>query len=1460
MTSNEKPYFCLKQNHIVMKNIFLFVSSLLWFAGYGVMAQTHPTPQSLPYTQDFSSLTGSSTTYPTGWQGWTIAGSLATTFTTDGTNLTDHNLVGGTNASTAAGVYDMDGKLGLLSTASNMKTACLAINTTGLQDIQVQYVAQTQRQQASARTNVLGLQYRVGNSGNFTTISGSFYNNDLSLGDNTSGTTSLNPQTISVTLPAVCNNQSNVQLRWLIKDSIGTGSRPSFSIDNISITGNPLSGTQVNLSASSSSGSEALTSIITITATADAPVVGDQSVNLTVGGTNITSGDYVLSNTTITILNGQTTGSVTFTIQDDNLREGLETAIVSIQSVSSGLSVGAISSVNIDITDDDDAIVLPALNTASAITTFNELEIAGNSNTTIPRGIYFFEQGSNANVFYRADDGNQNTGDTYSYGSTSANERALGSLTTGSLTPNLLGALLVNNTGTTVNALQVDYVGEQWRKGGNTANDKLVFEISIDATSLNTGTWTAFPVLDFVALQQGGTASALDGNNVANRQIFSEEITGFGAIAPGGTAWIRWRDVDVTGSDDGLAIDDLSITPKFIACSAPTTPATNLIVSNVTGTSADLTWTNGNGTARLVIVRAGSAVTDFPVDGNNYTANSNFGTPAAALGSGYVVYNGTGNTVAVNNLTPGVTYHVAIIEYNCNPGEYLILSPATGNFTTTTTPAITTNVTSLTPFSTSVGLPTLPDSIQVSGLFLTSDIQIVPPIHFEISTQYNSGFTNSINLTPISGTVNPTWIYVRYNPTVAGTHSGDVSFSSTGATTVNVSVSGSAIISGSLPALHALCSGDYSFTQWAATEPAGTYPPNMIFHRFDAQDPLITAQDTTDYTLAYNLTSGTRINGLGADGISFQNTGTNGNLGAAILGLNTLGRSNITIDFTAGLLAQTDNSRVYNLTLQYRIGNGIWNDFVPAVSYTSSGQSVGHEQQFSGIVLPAACDDQPAVYLRWMYHRVGTGAGTRPRIRLDDILVTSSPLTTPLTDIVAVPASEATMIPSTVNGPINTISDGIQVWSFTVRDGGASGDADNLPTLIDGLTFTQGPLNTVSNFSAVIANAALFDGSVKIADGVISSGTISFIGLNQTIADDASKTYTLRISLTTTGAVVDGSVIQLQIAPPGIQLTDACNSSLTSAFGNITSNGTLNVLDVQATRLVFAVPLNVIQNQNFSVTVSARDDQNNIDTNPRQITLSLGVPGTGTLSSATGLGPQNMINGAFTWNDMQYDVIEAFRIVATDNSSIPLTNDTLINCIPACSAPNSPATNLVFSNITNSSMTLSWTNGDGTGRIVIARQGAPVADAPVNGTSYNFNINYGTAGTALGSSFVVYNGSGSSVNVTNLQANTTYHFAVYEYSCNPELYINTALTGSNTTLDNSSIEEQTIATSWSMYPNPTSEGWVNFSQPLTFELFDISGKLILTKELVNGFDATSLKPGIYLVKTSFGQVKRLVVK
>jgi autotransporter-associated beta strand protein len=134
-------------------------------------------------------------------------------------------------------------------------------------------------------------------------------------------------------------------LTWTISNAPCT---PSTS--NVTVTVNKPT---VNLSVSSNSGSEAAQTAITVTATASAPVVGDQTVDLAVSGTGITSGDYTLSNTTITILNGQTVGSVIFTITDDNAVEGTETATLTISNPSTKIALGSTTAQTITITDND---------------------------------------------------------------------------------------------------------------------------------------------------------------------------------------------------------------------------------------------------------------------------------------------------------------------------------------------------------------------------------------------------------------------------------------------------------------------------------------------------------------------------------------------------------------------------------------------------------------------------------------------------------------------------------------------------------------------------------------------------------------------------------------------------------------------------------------------------------------------------------------------------------------------------------------------------------------------------------------------------------------------------------------------------------------------------------------------------------------------------------------------------
>ena len=207
---------------------------------------------------------------------------------------------------------------------------------------------------------------------------------------------------------------------------------------------------------------------------------------------------------------------------------------------------------------------------------FDTLAASGTGQSALPNGWWLAETGTNANGLYQAGTGSGNAGDTYSFGAASSTERAFGGLQSGSLNPTI-GAAFTNDTGSTVTTLAIAYTGEQWRLGTLARLDRIDFQYSLDATSLTTGTWTDADTLDFVAPTTGPTVGALDGNAAPNRTAVSGAISGL-AIPPGASFWIRWSSFDASGADDGLAVDDFSLTPS-VAEAAPsvlsTTPASN---------------------------------------------------------------------------------------------------------------------------------------------------------------------------------------------------------------------------------------------------------------------------------------------------------------------------------------------------------------------------------------------------------------------------------------------------------------------------------------------------------------------------------------------------------------------------------------------------------------------------------------------------------------------------------------------------------------------------------------------------------------------------------------------------------------------------------------------------------------------------------------------------------------------
>lgn len=186
-----------------------------------------------------------------------------------------------------------------------------------------------------------------------------------------------------------------------------------------------------------------------------------------------------------------------------------------------------------------------------------------NSGTSIllPEGWFISEVGTSGtgDGSYSTGTGSSNTDDTYSFGVTESTDRALGTLNSGTNTPTI-GAQFTNDTGAVIGSLQVAFTGEQWRLGAIGRTDRLDFQISFDATSLTTGNWIDVNELDFFAPNGAGTVGALDGNAATNRTSVSGTIDISAGIPVGATFWIRWLDFDAAGADDGLAIDNFSIT------------------------------------------------------------------------------------------------------------------------------------------------------------------------------------------------------------------------------------------------------------------------------------------------------------------------------------------------------------------------------------------------------------------------------------------------------------------------------------------------------------------------------------------------------------------------------------------------------------------------------------------------------------------------------------------------------------------------------------------------------------------------------------------------------------------------------------------------------------------------------------------------------------------------------------
>ena len=154
-----------------------------------------------------------------------------------------------------------------------------------------------------------------------------------------------------------------------------------------------------------------------------------------------------------------------------------------------------------------------------------------------------------------------------SYGANGSTDRALGSLSTSNQVPDF-GIVITNNTGHVLTSFSLSYTGEQWSSGTTAGVDTLAFYYGLGSSI--TSTLTSYSPLSFTEPHFGG-GTALDGNDTANQQAVSGTVVGLN-WAPGQDLVLRWNTNELSGSDNGLAIDNLSFSavpePSSVALAA----------------------------------------------------------------------------------------------------------------------------------------------------------------------------------------------------------------------------------------------------------------------------------------------------------------------------------------------------------------------------------------------------------------------------------------------------------------------------------------------------------------------------------------------------------------------------------------------------------------------------------------------------------------------------------------------------------------------------------------------------------------------------------------------------------------------------------------------------------------------------------------------------------------------------
>lgn len=750
----------------------------------------------------------------------------------------------------------------------------------------------------------------------------------------------------------------------------------------------------------------------------------------------------------------------------------------------------------------------------------------------------------------------------------------------------------------------------------------------------------------------GGTGTTPNANQIPGGMVFVT-ANASSLIPPAGKIFKEWNtSSDGTGMSyaegDTLTMPSNSFT--FYAVwediQPPTVQASKVSFSNISANYITISWTNGDGLGRIVLMKEGNSVDSIPVNLTEYNDSSVFGS-GDEIGSGnFVVYKGSGNSVKVTGLTKETLYSVAVFEYNGSAGSeiYLTDSPATGN-TETSIFSEQFSITGIFGEAADWG------DYNNDGLldFVVAEKQASAGGYTKVYRNTGSGFTEAYSLT--------------------GIIEGDVKW------------------------------GDYDndgLLDILLTGNSGNGYISKVYHNtgsgFVEIEPLLGAHysscDWGDYNndgLLDILLTGFHDGGVSISRI-YKNTG-NG--------------------FT----------EAYSLPAVIR-GSAVWGDYnndgLPDILLTGETDS----GEISKIYRNTGSGFTEAHSLTGFYNSSAVW-GDYDNDGLLDILLTGHTGSRGVSKVYR-----------------NTGSGFTEVQSLTgvYYSSAAWGDYDNdglLDILLTGHTgstiITKIYRNTGSNFSEVYSLTGVYNGSAGWGDynndgrlDILITGTSSAGGIAKVYKNEGPSTNSVPAAPGNLQSSVDNDANEVTLSWDKSTDNETPQNGLNYNIVVGTSSNGIDHLSPMANRSTGSRKI-----------VETGNSQTN------QITLK----------EFTSLG-------TYYWSVQTIDNAFAGSPFAAEG-----TFD-----LSAASEPSTQASGINFSSTTQFATTINWTNGDGSSRIVLLKEGSAVDANPVDGTSYSANTLFEQGDEIGAGNFVIYNGTGNSVSVSGLNPSTTYHIAVYEYN------------------------------------------------------------------------------------------------